>query len=206
MNTQQRRLEKVELVKDHSPERSFQRALQFITLLNKEYSLKSGDVLFLGTKDFHKDLAKLTAFKCNQSFVNQTWKPGTLTNWNETEKRIKDLHSKKILVENHIGNVFSETANRSIDYKVYESYARADTRWGGLLKSEKEPRLIICLNPESNKVALREAQMRLIPIIKFGSDTQDVSDYDHNIVVRGDKLSYYLYCCNVIAQHLRSLY
>lgn len=204
MNTHQRHLTKMDSTKIHS-ERNFQRALQFITLINKDYSLKSGDVLFLGTKDFYRDLAKLTAFKCNQSFVNQTWKPGTLTNWNETEKRIKDLHSKKILVENHISDVFSETTNRSIDYKIYEDYARADTRWGGLLRSKKEPRLIVCLNPESNKVALREAQMRLIPTIRFSNNAQDVSSYNHSILVKDGDFNSYLYYCNILAQHLRDL-
>lgn len=186
--------------------RDLQRALQFVSLLNESFPLQSGEVLFLGTKDFYKDLAKLSAFKCNQSFINNTWKPGTLTNWNETEKRIKDVHSRKMIVENHINEISTKTSDQTIDYKMYESYLKKEARWGGLIKSSKEPRLIVCLNPDSNKVALREAQMRLIPTIRFDNHYDAYkSNQDHSILLEKDDFSSYLYYCNIISQHMKDL-
>ena len=185
---------------------TLQKTLQFISLLNKEYPLNSGDILFLGTKDPYKDLAKLCAFKTKQSFISSTWKPGTLTNWNETEKRIKTLHSKKVLLENHISELLTKTSKHVIDYKSYENFIKIETRWGGLMQSNREPRLVICLNPASNKVAIREAQKRLIPTVGFVERSELNNSYlTYNVVLENNEFTTLLYYCNIITQHLRTI-
>ena len=74
------------------------------------------------------------------------------------------------------------------------------------MQSNREPRLVICLNSASNKVAIREAQKRLIPTVGFVKRSELNNSYlTYNVVLENNEFTTLLYYCNIITQHLRTI-
>ena len=57
----------------------------------KQVSEDGGRVLFVGTKNKHKESVKAEAERAGQFYVNQRWLGGILTNYKTISKRIKRI-------------------------------------------------------------------------------------------------------------------
>jgi ribosomal protein S2 len=187
---------------------NLQKVLNFITQIHKKDSIQNGDLLFVGNHEDTKVLAKLVAFKTNQSFVAGSWKPGTISNWNETTKRIDALHrQKKILFKNlQAFEKINSNKSRHIPYKNYEEYNKKKLKWGGLQQSVYEPRLVIFLDEAENYVAIREAQKRLIPTVRITSlANTNTNGITYNIFVKDGSIHTKMNTVNLLVDHITNL-
>ena len=140
---------------------------------------KKGHILFVNTSLKYKELVQITASTTNQSYINDRWVGGMLTNWKQLSQSIF-LFQKFV----YQFDFFLQSNNIQIP-----SYQKAKKRYEGLklpsfynnskieiqlgksktadIKQVVLPDIIILTNPEKNAIVIEEAQKFQIPIIYF---------------------------------------
>ncbi|CCH62690.1 hypothetical protein TBLA_0I00250 [Henningerozyma blattae CBS 6284] len=109
------------------------------TILSK-INLKNGIILFIGTRNDHKEILKNVSNRLKNAYiVTNRWIPGTLTNPTEISN-----NWERIVITENGGNLTQKIITDSEIIK---------------------PDLIVVLNPNENKIALREAMKCRIPSI-----------------------------------------
>jgi small subunit ribosomal protein S2 len=188
------------------------RVLQFLENMNRYYEVKiqgfeqsksgfrfssnfssSPHILFVNTHTKYSELVKQTAIQSNQSYINERWIGGTLTNWKQI--------SESILLYNKFSMQFDSFLKlNNIQIPIYQ---KAKKRYEGLnysrnakslFSSSYIPDIIVLTNPDQNNIVIKEAQLFKIPIIAFGDTNTKTSGIDY-IIPGNNKSIYFMYLC-----------
>lgn len=165
-------------------------------------------ILFVNTCSKYSELVKQTAIKSNQSYINERWIGGTLTNWKQI--------SESILLYNKFHMQFDKFL------KIYNiqipMYQKAKKRYEGLnkprvqtesiylnkkesqsfLSSEYIPDIIILTNPDQNNIVIQEAQLFKIPVIAFCDTNTKTIGIDYIIPGNNKSIFFMYFCLNLI--------
>jgi ribosomal protein S2 len=186
--------------------------------MNNHYSTH---ILFVNTSAKFSELVKQTALKSNQSYINERWIGGTLTNWKQI--------SESILLYNKFSTQFDTFLRiHNIQIPMYE---KAKKRYEGLnilssrtardvLRREAPlrprsamnrnthdkvlsmrsaiPDVIILTNPDENNIVIKEAQLFKIPVIAFADTNTKTLGIDYIIPGNNKSISFMYFCLNLI--------
>jgi small subunit ribosomal protein S2 len=151
---------------------------------------KEPHILFVNTQSKYSELVKQAALKSNQSYINDRWIGGTLTNWKQI--------SESILLYNKFSIQFERFLMiHNIQIPLYQ---KAKKRYEGLKLSKDNksskyiPDIIILTNPDQNNIVIKEAQLFKIPVIAFADSNTNTSGIDY-IIPGNNKSIYFMYFC-----------
>ncbi len=136
----------------------FQSALRFI----REMIADGGEILFVGTKRQAAPSILAAATRCNQSYVNNRWLGGMLTNWKTVKKsidRYKQLLEIREDEEKRLALSKKELAQAN---RACDKYAKS---LDGLRKMSKLPQAVFIIDMGKEAIAVNEASRLGIPVI-----------------------------------------
>ena len=164
---------------------------------------KKGHILFVNTSPKYTSLVKTTASLTNQSYINDRWVGGMLTNW-------KQLSQSVFLFQKfaYQFDFFLEANNIQIP-----SYQKAKKRYEGLrynapigeeISEDTNleaalPDIIILTNPEKNAIVIQEAEKYQIPIIAFMDSNTKNENIQYLIPGNNQSISFMYFCFNLFA-------
>ncbi len=190
------------------------RVLKF---LESESRRDSNHILFVNTYRKYSELVQQVAVKSNQSYINDRWIGGMLTNWKQISESIllfKKFNAKfnQFVVENNIQIPIYQKAKRrynGLDSPLHKASREASPKGVGLaspslMSSMALPDIIILTNPDQNRNVIQEAKLFKIPIIAFADSNTNVQGIDY-IIPGNSKSIYFMYfCLNLITITLES--
>lgn len=134
-----------------------EKALEFIIELTKQNKI----LLIIGTKPPLRNLIEETAKELNISYITKRWLGGFFTNFEVFLKRIK---SYKALEEEKFQTNFKGYTKKERLEKDKE-IERLRRKFGGIKNLERLPDVIFICDIVKDKIALKEARFKKIPII-----------------------------------------
>ena len=156
-------------------------ALKFI----QEVKKKKGVILFVGTKVSAKEIVRQTAEKCRMPYVNGRWLGGTLTNFKAISQRLeyfRNLEDKKSK-----GELKKYTKKEQHDFDV--ELQKLKSQFGGIKKLIKLPEALLVVDAQKEKLAVKEARMKEIPIIGLCDTNADPTLIDYPIPTNDDAIT-----------------
>jgi len=157
------------------------KALKFIQKIKE----KKGVILFVGTKVAAKEITNQTAKKCRMPYVNERWLGGTLTNFGIISKRLeyfRDLEEK-----NKKGELKKYTKKEQHQFGV--ELQKLEKQFGGIKKMLKLPEALLVVDVQKEKLAVKEAKMKNVPVIGLCDTNADPSIIDYPIPVNDDAIT-----------------
>jgi small subunit ribosomal protein S2 len=156
-------------------------ALEFIQKLVKENKV----ILFVGTREGIKDLIKDVAQECGFPYVENRWIGGTITNFNVIKKRIdyfKELERKREAGEL---DKYTKKERMKFDKEIQD----LETKFGGIKNLQGLPDAIFVIDMRKEKLAVKEARMKRIPVIAVADTNVDPTLADYPIPANDDAIS-----------------
>jgi len=126
-----------------------------------EVASRGGTVLFVGTKKQARDAVRDAASKGGMPYVNQRWLGGLLTNFQTINRRIRRLHQLTDWTEDGTLELLP-TRERIAAIKERE---KLEMNLGGVRDMQRPPDAVVHRGPETEVIAVREAERLRIPII-----------------------------------------
>lgn len=146
---------------------------------------KKGILLFVGTKVAAKEITSQIAKKCRMPYVNERWLGGTLTNFGIISKRLeyfRDLEEKK-----KKGELKKYTKKEQHQFGV--ELQKLERQFGGIKKMIKLPEGLLVIDVQKEKLAVKEARMKNIPVIGLCDTNADPSIIDYPIPANDDAIT-----------------
>ena len=172
---------KVHIIDLEKTEKKLKNALEFIN----EIKEKKGMIIFVGTKVAAKDITKQTAEEVKMPYVIERWIGGTLTNFKVISKRlehIRDLESKE-----KEGELKKYTKKEQHEFNV--EIQKLNRYFGGIKEITKLPDALFVIDASKEKLAIKEAKMKNIPVVGLCDTNSDPTTVDYPIPVNDDAIS-----------------
>lgn len=170
-------------------------ALEFIAALKE----KKAAILFVGAKVSAKEIVKQTAEECAMPYVNERWLGGTLTNFEGISKRLeyfRNLEKKK-----QTGELAKYTKKEQHEFGI--ELNRLNQRFGGIKNIVKLPEALLVIDVKKEKGAVKEANMKGIPVIGVCDTNSDPTGVDYLIPANDDAISSLKLILGTIAKVLK---
>lgn len=137
-------------------------------------------ILLVGTKEEAARLVRDRAEKLEVPFVTNRWVGGMLTNWSEVRKRVARLFDLIAMGESgELERKYTKKErvmiNRELEKLTYN--------FGGIRSLEKQPDLMLIVDPRHDKLAVNEAREKNIPTIGIMSSDNDVKSVTYPVIV-----------------------
>ena len=143
-----------------------------------------GTILFVGTKRQAQETIQEEAERCGMPYVNQRWLGGTLTNWVTIQQRIAELARLEKMFETGEINQLTKKEGLLIQREI----TRLQTRLSGIRNMKSLPDLLFVIDIEREDTAVREANLKGIPVIAMVDTNCDPSDIDYVIPSNDDAI------------------
>lgn len=159
----------------------FKKALEYL----QEVKEKKGVILFVGTKVAASEIVRESAEKCGLPYVNERWIGGTLTNFKVISKRLehfRDLEGKK-----EKGELKKYTKKEQHEFNL--ELQKLERQFGGLKKVAKLPDALLVIDTHKEKLPVKEARMKNIPVVGLCDTNADPTLVDYPIPGNDDAIS-----------------
>ncbi len=143
----------------------------------KEVAQKRGAILFVGGKPEARQSLERFARRLNQPFVSGRWIGGTLTNWNEINKRLARLSELTDMRESGDSAKFTKFERLMLEREEKD----LELMFGGLRGLEGAPKLLVIVDPRHEQTAVVEAQLMHIPTVALLNSDCDASQITYPI-------------------------
>jgi len=137
-------------------------------------------VLLVGTKEEVSKLVKKVAEKAECPYVTNRWIGGMITNFGEIKKRINRLAS---LTEEGESGELERKYTKKERVLIGRETDKLNFNFGGIKTLEKNPDMLVIVDPRHDHIAATEARERGIPTIAIMSSDNNVSKVDYPVVV-----------------------
>jgi small subunit ribosomal protein S2 len=162
----------------------------------RDLSAAGGVVLFIATKRQAKELVRQYAKEAGIPFVTERWVGGMLTNWDTILKNIQRY--KDYVKQRETGELDKYTKKeQSLINKETE---RLEKIYEGLLDLNKIPDAVFVVDVRKEKIAVREASRRGIPVLGVCDTNCDPTLVDIVIPANDDALKSVEYLVSKITQ------
>jgi small subunit ribosomal protein S2 len=143
-----------------------------------------GEVVFVGTKKQVQGTIADEAQRCGAHYVNQRWLGGTLTNFATIKLSIDRMKKMEAMIEDgtveHMPNKEASRMRRRL--------AKLQRNLDGLRNMEKKPSLMYVIDPDSETIAVHEANLAGIPVIAIVDTNCDPDPIDFLIPGNDDAI------------------
>ncbi len=143
-----------------------------------EARLSGKPILFVGSKHEVRNLVKKAAEMLEQPYVTGRWIGGTLTNFSEIRKRVERLLQLQNDKEKGVFEKYTKKERVLFDREI----ARLQEMFGGLVKMEELPSLLVIIDPCHEHTATKEANQMNIPIVALSSTDCDITNVNYPVV------------------------
>ena len=151
----------------------------------KEVKDKKGIILFVGTKVAAKEITRQIAQEAKMPYVVEKWIGGTLTNFEVISKRLehfRDLEKKK-----ETGELTKYTKKEQHEFNL--ELQKLERQFGGIKNLTKLPDALLIVDAHKEKLAVKEAAMKKIPVVAFCDTNADPNKIDYPIPANDDASS-----------------
>jgi len=163
---------------------------QTVKSLNTAYNLVrdtaagGGSILFVGTKRQAQETIREEAERCGMPYVTERWLGGMITNWTTIFQRIQELERlEKMHVTGEIDRLTKKEA-LLIDREI----KRLEMRLSGVRKLKRLPDLVFIIDVGREDTAVREANIKGIPVIALVDTNCDPRGVDYVIPSNDDAI------------------
>ncbi|MFC1787641.1 30S ribosomal protein S2 [Patescibacteria group bacterium] len=139
----------IHIVDLETTQKHLEKALEYV----KGIAARGGKVLFVGTKPQAKELVAMYATECNMPYVNERWLGGTLTNFGQIKKTLKELRQLKEQRDKGELRKYTKKEQLLISRQIEEM----ERKFGGIQTVEKVPEAIFVIDIKTEKTAVDEA-------------------------------------------------
>lgn len=146
------------------------KAYEFI----KKVSQSGKSVLFVGTKRQASKVIRDTAEECGAFHVSNRWLGGMLTNYKTIALSIDKLRKVEKMKEN--GDFILLTKKEQ--GKINKEVDKLEKNLGGIKNMRKLPGAVFVVDPNSERIAVREANCLKIPVIAITDTNCDPDGVD----------------------------
>lgn len=156
------------------------------TLLNdakeaiKQMAAAGKVVVFVGTKEEVAGLVKAKAESIETPFVVNRWVGGMITNWPEIRKRIARLF--ELITMGETGELERKYTKKE-RVILNRELEKLTHNFGGIRVLERNPDMLVVVDPRYDKLAVAEGKEKNIPIIGIMSSDSNVKDVTYPVVV-----------------------
>jgi len=144
------------------------RVLALVSKISKDKK----HILFVGTKPEAKIVTRETADSTGNPFVTDRWIGGTLTNWNEIQKRANRLETLRKEKENGELNKYTKKERLGLERLM----AKLDRYFGGITIMKERPAALVVIDPKKEYIAIQEAEQVGIPIITIANSDCNIKE------------------------------
>ncbi|XGA08406.1 MAG: 30S ribosomal protein S2 [Wolbachia endosymbiont of Xenopsylla cheopis] len=162
------------------------RALQTL----HDAALKRWRILFVGTKLQAASIVVEAATHCSQYYVNHRWLGGMLTNWSTISSSVKRLQEYEKMIQDE-DTTLTKKEISDLDKKRF----KLERFIGGIREMGGMPNILVIIDTNKERIAIKEAQKLRIPIIAMVDTNSDPTGIDYLIPSNDDaKGSIELFC------------
>ncbi|MAF20184.1 MAG: 30S ribosomal protein S2 [Parcubacteria group bacterium] len=158
-----------------------EKALKFL----QEIKQKKGTIIFVGTKVAAKEITEESAKKSKIPYITERWIGGTLTNFKVISKRLehfRDLEGKK-----ESGELKKYTKKEQHEFGI--KLQKLNQQFGGIKNIVKLPDVLLVVDTHKEKLAVKEARMKGVPIVGLCDTNADPTIIDYPIPTNDDAIS-----------------
>lgn len=141
-------------------------------------------ILFVGTKKQAVEVIRNEANRCDMPFVCERWLGGTLTNMLTVRKSIGRLEAIEQMEED--GTIEKFTKKEAVHLR--RDKMKLERNLGGIRYMESLPGLVFVIDPEREKIAIKEARKLSIPIVAIIDTNCDPTLIDYPIPANDDAI------------------
>ncbi|MCB9453980.1 MAG: 30S ribosomal protein S2 [Anaerolineaceae bacterium] len=161
---------------------------QTLVNINQYYNMvrdlaqNGGTILFVGTKRQAQEAVAQEADRCGMPYVNHRWLGGTLTNWKTIRERIDTL--KKLEKRRDAGEFDLLTKKEAL--MLARKIEKLQLRLGGIRDMKRLPDIVLIVDTEREKTAVKEANILRIPVMALADTNSDPDVIDYVIPANDD--------------------
>lgn len=144
----------------------------------EEVAAAGKQVLFVAGKREAMRLVKDFADKIDQPYVSGRWIGGTLTNFEEIQKRVSRL--EKLSMEKTKGLLAKYTKKERL--LIDREIDRLEERFGGIISMKSKPGAVFIVDVKREEITLAEAKLEKIPVITISNSDCDISGIKYPVV------------------------
>ena len=137
--------------------RLFRQACDFVSQVTSE----GGYILFVGTKRQAQVIIREEAERCKMFFINHRWLGGTLTNFQTIKKSVDRLKSIEAMQED--GSI--DRFPKKEILLMGKERVKLDRNIGGIKNMRGMPAAVFVVDPNKERIAVKEAIKLDIPVI-----------------------------------------
>ncbi len=157
-----------------------EKAFNFI----KKISQEGKSVLFVGTKRQASSVVKGAAEKCGAFHVTSRWLGGMLTNYKTIALSVDKLRKVEKMKENGDYKLLTKKEQSKIEKEV----AKLEKNLGGIKNMRKLPGAIFVIDPNAERIAIKEAKCLGIPVVAITDTNCDPTDIDYVVPGNDDAM------------------
>ncbi len=150
----------------------------------KQIVLDGGSVLFVGTKKQAQEAIEQEAKRCGQYFVSQRWLGGMLTNYATIKKSIDLLFQ---LEKQESDGTFDALPKKEV-IELRKRKDKLEKFLSGIKTMKKTPDVMFVVDPNKEKIAIREARKLGIPVVAIVDTNCDPDEVDFVIPGNDDAI------------------
>lgn len=147
-----------------------QKAYEFI----KKTSSEGKSVLFVGTKRQASPVVKQAAEDCGAFHVTNRWLGGMLTNYKTIAQSIDKLRKVEKMKETGDFKLLTKKEQSKID----KDMVKLEKNLGGIKNMRKIPGALVVIDPNNERIAIKEANNLKIPVIALTDTNCDPDGID----------------------------
>lgn len=172
----------VHIIDLEKTKQSLSQALEFI-----EKSIGEGKtMLMVGTRVPHNKMVEEVAKECGLPYVTERWLGGFLTNFSTMRKRVEHFKELRDLVNSE---EFSKKHTKKERMKISKELSVLETKFGGVEELEELPNILFICDVDKDKIAVKEAKTKQIPVVAICDTNTDPSLIDWPIPANDDAIS-----------------
>jgi len=171
------------------------KALHFISKIKKN----NGKIIFVGTKIAVKEITKKIAKECDVFYVTERWIGGTLTNFPVISKRLEHFRNLEEMKKKGELKKYVKREQHEFDVELQ----KLERQFGGLKNMIKLPDALLIVDAYKEKLAIKEAKMKNIPVIGFCDTNADPTIIDYPIPMNDDSITSLKLILETIAKILK---
>ena len=153
-------------------------------------------ILFVGTKPEAAKMIEAAATSSNNPFVTDRWIGGTLTNFNEIQKRANKLETLRKEKETGDLNKYTKKERLGIERLM----AKLNRYFGGITIMKEKPGALFIIDPKAEDIAVQEAAQLNIPVIAIASSDCNIENLPYAIPANDASKSSIEFFANKIAE------
>jgi small subunit ribosomal protein S2 len=152
-------------------------------------------VLFVGTKKQAHESIVEESERCGMFYVVNRWLGGTLTNFQTIRKSVSRLKEYESMIED--GTINRYTKKEAL--KIEKELAKLEKNLGGIKDMDELPGAVFVVDPNKERIAVREARKLGIPVVAIADSNCDPDEIDLIIPGNDDAIRAIRLMCSKMA-------